>query len=158
MSKYVIIHGQLRELTDEELMHFKYVKRVKKNGRWVYYYDDQSDRYKESMDKAKMLNKRAIENKNFAESKVNTAGVVVKTHLSNPYRDVTKTKKIFDEHEDAIANYNKAVRTQARTQNNYVSAVSKYENYKVKDVGKKTIAKGVVKVANFFSKLFSKKG
>ena len=38
MSKDVISHGQLRELSDEELMHFKYVHKEKKNGKWVYYY------------------------------------------------------------------------------------------------------------------------
>ena len=39
MSNYVIIHGRLHETSDDELIHWKYVKRVKKNGRWVYYYD-----------------------------------------------------------------------------------------------------------------------
>lgn len=39
MSKYVIIHGQLRELSDDELMHWKYIKREKVNGKWVYTYD-----------------------------------------------------------------------------------------------------------------------
>ena len=39
MSKYVIIHGQLHELSDDELMHWKYIKREKKNGKWVYTYD-----------------------------------------------------------------------------------------------------------------------
>ena len=157
MSKYVIIHGQLREISDDELMHWKYVKRVKKNGRWVYYYDDQSGRYKESMDKAKTLNDRAKGIKNFNESLMNTTGRTVKVHLQNPNRDVTKTKKIFDAHDQAIEGYKKAVVTEARTHNNYMSAVKAYENQKVKDIGKKTIAKGVVKVANFFSKVFSKK-
>ena len=51
MSKYVIIHGQLRELPENELMHWgikkgearddhKYVKREWKNGRWVYTYPE----------------------------------------------------------------------------------------------------------------------
>lgn len=39
MSKYVIIHGQLHEVPDDELMHWKYIKRERKNGRWVYTYD-----------------------------------------------------------------------------------------------------------------------
>lgn len=40
MSKYVIIHGQLREISDDELMHYKYIKREKVNGKWRYYYKD----------------------------------------------------------------------------------------------------------------------
>lgn len=39
LSKYVIIHGQLCELPEDELMHWKYIKRERKNGRWVYTYD-----------------------------------------------------------------------------------------------------------------------
>ena len=39
MPKYVIIHGRLREVSDDELMHWKYIKREKKNGKWRYYYD-----------------------------------------------------------------------------------------------------------------------
>lgn len=39
MSKYTIIHGQLCELPEDELMHWKYIKREKVNGKWKYYYD-----------------------------------------------------------------------------------------------------------------------
>ena len=39
MSKYVIIHGQLYELPEDELMHWKYIKREKVNGKWKYIYD-----------------------------------------------------------------------------------------------------------------------
>lgn len=42
MSKtnYVLIHGQLVEVSDEVLMHWKYVNKEKKNGKWVYTYPD----------------------------------------------------------------------------------------------------------------------
>lgn len=40
MSKYVLYNGSFRELSDDELMHWKYSKREKKNGKWVYYYDN----------------------------------------------------------------------------------------------------------------------
>lgn len=30
----------LRHISDDELYHWKYIRREKKNGRWVYYYDD----------------------------------------------------------------------------------------------------------------------
>ena len=38
MSKYVIMHGQFHEMSDDELMHWKYIKREKVNGKWVYTY------------------------------------------------------------------------------------------------------------------------
>jgi hypothetical protein len=38
-NRYVIIHGQFYEMSEDELMHWKYVKREKKNGKWVYTYD-----------------------------------------------------------------------------------------------------------------------
>lgn len=39
MSKYIMHNGTFREVTDEELMHWKYIKKEKKNGKWIYYYD-----------------------------------------------------------------------------------------------------------------------
>jgi hypothetical protein len=39
MSKYALRHGMIVEVSDDELMHWKYIKREKKNGKWVYYYD-----------------------------------------------------------------------------------------------------------------------
>jgi hypothetical protein len=39
MSKYILIHGQFHELPDNTLMHWKYIKREKVNGKWKYYYD-----------------------------------------------------------------------------------------------------------------------
>lgn len=30
-------------LSNDELKHWKYIKRVKKNGKWVYYYDNETD-------------------------------------------------------------------------------------------------------------------
>lgn len=47
------------ELTDDELLHFKYIKKVRKNGKWRYYYDvkdamgyDERERYLEADKKA----------------------------------------------------------------------------------------------------------
>lgn len=55
MSKtnYVLIHGQLVEVSDDVLMHWKYIKREKKNGRWVYTYKDSNlDKLSEEFPKA----------------------------------------------------------------------------------------------------------
>lgn len=44
MNDYVAI---VKRTDDDELRHFKYIKREKKNGKWVYYYDQsQLDKYK----------------------------------------------------------------------------------------------------------------
>lgn len=42
MSKYVLMHGKIVEISDDQLMHWKYIKREKKNGKWLYYYDYKS--------------------------------------------------------------------------------------------------------------------
>lgn len=158
MSKYMIIHGQLHEISDDELMHWKYIKRTKKNGRWVYYYDE-SEKYraKESLDKASALKTRAGLNKANAETKLHVADYNLKNHINNPDRDVTKTAKIFEASDKAWADYQKATRAKAAAGNRYYAALTTYQKVLTKDLTKKKIAKGAVKVANFFSKLFSKK-
>lgn len=50
---YVLIHGQLVEVSDDVLMHWKYIKRERKNGRWVYTYKDSNlDKLSEEFPKA----------------------------------------------------------------------------------------------------------
>lgn len=39
MSKWTIVHGKLREVSDEELMHWKYISKKWVGDRWVYTYD-----------------------------------------------------------------------------------------------------------------------
>lgn len=39
MSKYILTRGSFREIKDDELMHWKYIKRKKVNGKWRYWYD-----------------------------------------------------------------------------------------------------------------------
>lgn len=40
MSKYTIVHGELRKVDDSTLMHWKYIKRERVNGTWRYYYNE----------------------------------------------------------------------------------------------------------------------
>ena len=42
MADYFFYKGQMYRT--DELKHWKYVKREKKNGKWVYYYDNQTDK------------------------------------------------------------------------------------------------------------------
>ena len=39
MSQYVIVHGELVKLDEDSLMHWKYIKKERVNGKWRYYYD-----------------------------------------------------------------------------------------------------------------------
>lgn len=52
MSKYVIIHGQMCEIPDDTLMHWKYIKREKVGDKWKYYYD-LGEKEKQNYEKAK---------------------------------------------------------------------------------------------------------
>ena len=42
MSDYIITNNGIVPVSDDVLMHWKYIKRVKKNGKWRYYYDEES--------------------------------------------------------------------------------------------------------------------
>ena len=39
MSEKIRLERGMRRLADDELMHWKYIKRYKKNGKWRYVYD-----------------------------------------------------------------------------------------------------------------------
>ena len=34
------VYVKRREMSDDELMHWKYIKKIRKNGKWHYFYDD----------------------------------------------------------------------------------------------------------------------
>lgn len=40
MSNYILKNGSFIELSDDELMHWKYSRREKVGNKWRYYYDD----------------------------------------------------------------------------------------------------------------------
>jgi hypothetical protein len=37
---HVLIHGQIIEVDEDTLMHWKYIKRERRNGKWYYYYQN----------------------------------------------------------------------------------------------------------------------
>lgn len=149
MSKYVIIHGQLRELTDEELMHWKYIKKEKKNGRWVYYYDDNAaklvlDLQKESVNKAKSNEIDKAIAYHDAKEKLDNNTIT----LGSGARMVN-VLDLYDE-ETAKKNYKNAIAKAKK-------AVRRYETMRVEYVINKVSSTTISKVANFFSKAFGKK-
>lgn len=151
MSKtnYVLIHGQLVEVSDDVLMHWKYIKREKKNGRWVYYYDQSElDRSKQNADNAQLQAERA--KYRYIGNRVNI-DVNSDIYKKNPNKQAAKT--IFDAATD-LRDSEKAMKTKAE----YAKRATKaYKTKAIKSFAERTISKGVVKVANLLSKLFSKK-
>lgn len=152
MSKtnYVLIHGQLVEVSDDVLIHWKYIKREKKNGRWVYYYDQKaadradyeiSSRYKSA---EKHTKKREQQLKS-AKNQLKKSGVSLnsKVYYGNQAKVANNYKRATTNLESAKAAQKKAYR--------------KYKTRNIKNFAAKTISKGGVKVANLFSKLIPKK-
>ena len=152
MSKnnYILIHGQLVEVSDDVLMHWKYIKREKKNGRWVYYYDQKAaDRADYEIEKRyqsaeKHTTKRQQQLKS-AKKQLHKSGASLKSkvHYGNQAKVVNTYKRSVTNLESAKAAQKKAYR--------------KYKTRNIKNFAAKTISKGTVKVANLFSKLIPKK-
>lgn len=145
MSKYVIIHGRLHEITDEELMHFKYIKREKKNGRWVYYYDEKSANADLSNQQNAVTAAKANELAKKQEYDAAKAAADAK--------GLNDGRKTF--YGDQIATLNK----QVRAENKYKAAVKKTEkvvkNYEKMKTGQnveKAVSKGVIAITKLFSK------
>lgn len=128
MSKYVIIHGQLRELSDDELMHWKYIKRERKNGKWVYTYDlkqQVKDKIgitaKENMNKYKtqynQQNERIKENAHQAE--------IRKWMKEDNAKNLKKHSENLKKSTDKL---NAAKKTQTRNEELWIRARDKVEN------------------------------
>ena len=150
MSKYVIIHGTFYEVSNDQLMHWKYIKREKKNGRWVYYYDQSElNALKSNVNNAK-LQEDAARNGLIA-SRVNRD---VNADIYAENGNASYTAKIVAQAAADANRYEKAYKNKSE----YAKRVTKkYNSMAVKTFAARTISKGLVKVANFFSKLFSKK-
>lgn len=148
MSKtnYVLIHGQLVEVSDDVLMHWKYIKKEKKNGRWVYYYKDDLDRYKESADK-----------KSDQAFKDSALMYTRESIYKNAAKKARQGGALTSELLDASRKYDAAKYKYETSSKAARAAQKKYNKIKITTFAERTISKGAVKVANFFSKLFSKK-
>lgn len=72
MADYFFYKGQMYKT--DELKHWKYVKREKKNGKWYYYYDDSE------VDKARQKRDKALADVNTSYSKLSSAKNFTKTY------------------------------------------------------------------------------
>jgi hypothetical protein len=65
MSKYMIVRSHHVEHSDGELMHWKYIKREKKNGKWIYFYrDSKYEKAKRNYETTKQDSARAASKRN----------------------------------------------------------------------------------------------
>jgi hypothetical protein len=150
------------DLDEGELMHWKYIKRVKlPNGKYRYYYD-QSE-----LDRYESMAKTASENRNLASfeaGKRMTKRQEAEKYMSIAYEryDKAKTAKEKVNASDDIhktKDYLKKTRAAERTAlENYnraeyaaTMAEKTYTTRKISSFIPRTIAKGAVKVANLLS-------
>jgi hypothetical protein len=143
MSNYILHNGTFVEVSDEELMHWKYIKREKKNGKWRYYYDEEAANVILDLQKTSANNARAKEFDAYLKDYERKQKIPVE------FRDTRKNPFQVDMHKTA-KDYRAARRAARR-------AVAKYERMKVGHAIDKAVSIGTVAVANYLSDRFSKK-
>lgn len=132
----------------DTLMHWKYIKRERKNGRWVYYYNDaEYQNAKNNYNKAETnLDKAQL---SYAGAQANVIG---SERIAEKNGKNSVSWKYVKEHK--IEAYD-AARRYAQAGEQYVQAKKEYQRVKVSTLVPRTIAKGTVAVANILSKVGS---
>jgi hypothetical protein len=121
-------------VSDDVLMHWKYIKRVKKNGKWKYYYD--TDQLKKDFQNSKLGNAIGYDEekrKNAAEKKYNTAADAMrkardekKAAQNNLEKKMGEIKENFVSSEDPrVANENQQYINAAEKQKKTAKALTK---------------------------------
>lgn len=144
----------LRHVSDE-LYHWKYIKRERKNGRWVYYYDQSElDFQKRQLDKANthahITQRRATAAKNVLDK---SNEIRFKKHgdpVNWPVEDSVDNARQTDVWQNHVA-ANKAAKARVSV------LTERYKKAKTKSLPARTISKGLVAIANFASRVFRKK-
>ena len=129
-----------------ELRHWKYIKKVKKNGKWRYYYDVGQ--------KERRIYKTAKKNSEIADTDVKLKTIIAETARAGVQSAFTKKR-----HEEALKTYKKASDDLAKSWQKSNEAQEKEQAaknaYYKTPIGK--IAKASAKVVNFVKgKLASK--
>jgi hypothetical protein len=121
------------DLDEGELMHWKYIKRVKlPNGKWRYYYD-QSE-----LDKAKL--DATIANKNYEMAK--KMDTLAEKSKKGPLGPITKR----------VTNSKAYKNNMSKLKSNARKKTAKYYTKSVASFPARTISKGIVNIANSLSK------
>ena len=156
------------DLDEDELFHWKYIKREKlSNGKYRYYYDQseldaargeyetaQKNAWRAGAEwgNAKETTKKAYENKKKADIDHNFS------------RGLDEARKTYNAKQRAGADYIKAQTNESEAErrshaayDSYKQAEKKYKTKKITSFPRRTIAKGAVKVANILSGVYTKK-
>lgn len=142
------------------IRHWKYIKRERRNGRWVYYYSDAE------YDKAKKDYYQSKTNKNKSRHSLRTADLYRNSYKSmiektvqqrarlKGHGEMTKDEiKIMKSHND---NVTKAAKKYVSAGKKYLSAKKKWKQVQLKTATRRRISMGIVAVANALSKFASK--
>lgn len=125
MSKYVIIHGQLHEVSDDELMHWKYLRREKQpDGTYRYFYEEDDSKLNiGKVSKIKIDSSASIVGSN--KSYNSTSYMVKSKETGNEY--VKVSKNVYDKTKTGrkwfIGNapLNKVIKEQSSIYKSYVN-------------------------------------
>lgn len=145
------------DLDPDELVHWKYIKRVKlPNGKYRYYYDNSYRSNQENIYKTNMLEsfKKSAEVVN-AEDDMKNASRRRKSNYE--VGDYDRAHKASVEFQDA-ARRKKTAESEAKAANDAANkALKKYEAMKVTEFVAKNIVKGLNAISNLIYKLTHKK-
>lgn len=149
MANYIYTNGNI--VSTDDIKHWKYIKREKKNGKWRYYYsDNEYNKAAKNVASAKKdvdMYDRISEKHNY--------------HFRDYEKQIVSDGKIDDGEKAGIKYFlnteDKINAERTKAGEKYVKATKALEKLNNKDKFRKAAAKGAIKVANFFSNLFSKK-
>lgn len=120
-------------------MHFKYIKRERKNGKWVYYYD------KAAADKEL----------NYHKNRSHNAWIDALTKAGEKHEAIKKRDAIWEADASGYRMANAGVSLATAAYNDaekkYQKLLKKYERVKTKTFAHRTISRGIIAVANFLS-------
>lgn len=131
------------DLNENELVHWKYIKRVKlRNGKWRYIYDDSSlEKYNQQGDAAlgRSFNAAARANR-----------------LYSDYQDLARNRSYSRNDKISMARTQRELTRTQKVQNHYVERANRsYKRYRTKRITSfpaRTISKGIVTVMNWLNR------
>ena len=143
---YVIKNGRMHYV-DDELYHFKYIKREWKGGRWVYTYDTSGTEYDQAKrDVVDAFNKAGSSYKGHVDAQRNA---------DNTYRRANEDGRVSDQEKldiyNSVDQEQKARDRFDQDKAAYEKVVAEYENVSAKTLIARTTAKTVAAVANFIT-------
>ena len=148
MQRNILYHsytylGQTFE--DDELRHWKYISKERKNGRWVYTYkNDKYENSKQSLDNAKQNYDKKFMNYAVADSNVQVNGKLYNKDGKLSNDEAEQYGRYSMERDKSKAEYEKA-------EKNYDATKSKYYTAAISTLPSRIIGNGATTIANIFS-------